>query len=172
MAARRLAGAKPSLRAAVRAVIRRITWRVAGAALALGVGMNVWLTAEIALYLAPQQSLAMQSASTLLISLVMTFSLMFTTFVADEFVADGTSPIPAYGWAVVTGSASGALVQWSIHYALGIPIDLYTPIFAVSRISGWTAHVLEQYANNRLIRPRADYTGPSYPQRFTPLEQR
>ena len=60
----------------------------------------------------------------------------------------------------------------STYYALGIPIDLYTPIFAVSRISGWSAHVLEQYANNRLIRPRADYTGPSYPQRFTPLEQR
>jgi citrate synthase len=58
------------------------------------------------------------------------------------------------------------------YYALGIPIDLYTPIFAVSRISGWSAHVLEQYANNRLIRPRADYTGPAYPQRFIPLEQR
>jgi len=60
----------------------------------------------------------------------------------------------------------------STYYALGIPIDLYTPIFAVSRISGWSAHILEQYANNRLIRPRADYTGPSYPQRFIPLEQR
>ena len=60
----------------------------------------------------------------------------------------------------------------STYYTLGIPIDLYTPIFAVSRISGWTAHILEQYANNRLIRPRADYTGPSYPQRFVPLEQR
>jgi citrate synthase len=60
----------------------------------------------------------------------------------------------------------------STYYTLGIPIDLYTPIFAVSRMSGWTAHILEQYANNRLIRPRADYTGPSYPQRFVPLEQR
>jgi citrate synthase len=60
----------------------------------------------------------------------------------------------------------------SVYYALGIPIDLYTPIFAVSRMSGWTAHVLEQYANNRLIRPRADYIGPAYPQRFVPLEQR
>jgi citrate synthase len=60
----------------------------------------------------------------------------------------------------------------STYYALGIPIDLYTPVFAVSRMSGWTAHVLEQYANNRLIRPRADYTGPAYPQRFVPLEQR
>jgi citrate synthase len=60
----------------------------------------------------------------------------------------------------------------SMYYTLGIPIDLYTPIFAVSRMSGWTAHVLEQYANNRLIRPRADYTGPEYPQRVVPLEQR
>ena len=60
----------------------------------------------------------------------------------------------------------------SMFYALGIPIDLYTPIFAVSRISGWTAHVLEQYANNRLIRPRTDYIGPAYPQQFLPLDQR
>ncbi len=47
----------------------------------------------------------------------------------------------------------------STYYSLGIPIDLFTPIFAVSRMSGWTAHVLEQYHNNRLIRPRAEYTG-------------
>jgi citrate synthase len=60
----------------------------------------------------------------------------------------------------------------SAYYTMGIAIDLYTPIFAVSRISGWTAHALEQYANNRLIRPRADYTGPSYPQTWLPLEQR
>jgi citrate synthase len=60
----------------------------------------------------------------------------------------------------------------STYYTLGIPIDLYTPIFAVSRMSGWTAHILEQYANNRLIRPRADYTGPEYPQRVVPLDQR
>jgi citrate synthase len=60
----------------------------------------------------------------------------------------------------------------STYYTMGIAIDLYTPIFAVSRISGWTAHILEQYANNRLIRPRADYTGPSYPQTWVPLEQR
>ena len=47
----------------------------------------------------------------------------------------------------------------STYYSLGIPIDLFTSVFAVSRMSGWTAHVLEQYRNNRLIRPRADYTG-------------
>src|SRR5438876_8756332 len=60
----------------------------------------------------------------------------------------------------------------STYYALGIPVDLFTPIFAVSRISGWTAHVLEQYANNRLIRPRAEYIGPEYPQRYVPIENR
>ena len=60
----------------------------------------------------------------------------------------------------------------SMFYSLGIPVDLYTPIFAVSRISGWTAHVLEQYANNRLIRPRTDYIGPKYPQPVLPIEQR
>jgi len=47
----------------------------------------------------------------------------------------------------------------STYYSLGIPVDIYTPIFAVSRMSGWTAHVLEQYHNNRLIRPRAEYKG-------------
>jgi citrate synthase len=60
----------------------------------------------------------------------------------------------------------------STYYTLGIPIDLFTPIFAVSRISGWTAHCLEQYANNRLIRPRTDYIGPPYPQPVLPIEQR
>ncbi|HET7696409.1 MAG TPA: citrate synthase [Vicinamibacterales bacterium] len=60
----------------------------------------------------------------------------------------------------------------STYYTLGIPIDLFTPIFAVSRVSGWTAHCLEQYKNNRLIRPRTDYIGPAYPQTFLALDQR
>ena len=60
----------------------------------------------------------------------------------------------------------------STYHVLGIAIDLFTPIFAVSRISGWTAHVLEQYANNRLIRPRAEYIGPEYPQRYVAVEAR
>lgn len=49
----------------------------------------------------------------------------------------------------------------STYHAMGIPTDLYTPIFACSRTAGWTAHILEQYANNRLIRPRAKYVGPA-----------
>lgn len=59
----------------------------------------------------------------------------------------------------------------SVYYMLGLPIDLYTPIFAISRVSGWTAHILEQYSNNRLIRPRAEYTGPQK-MTYVPVEQR
>jgi citrate synthase len=59
----------------------------------------------------------------------------------------------------------------SVYYTMGIPIQLFTPIFAVSRISGWTAHILEQWENNRLIRPRAEYTGPlRLP--YVPIDQR
>jgi citrate synthase len=60
----------------------------------------------------------------------------------------------------------------STYHVLGIDVDLFTPIFAVSRISGWTAHVIEQLDDNRLIRPRADYIGPAYPQHWTPVSQR
>jgi citrate synthase len=60
----------------------------------------------------------------------------------------------------------------SAYYSLGIPIDLYTPIFAVSRMSGWTAHVLEQYRNNRLIRPRAEYRGNPDGQTWIPVGER
>ena len=60
----------------------------------------------------------------------------------------------------------------STYQTLGIDVDLFTPVFAVSRISGWTAHVIEQLDDNRLIRPRADYIGPAYPQRYVPMEQR
>jgi citrate synthase len=60
----------------------------------------------------------------------------------------------------------------STYHTLGIEIDLFTPIFAVSRISGWTAHVMEQLADNRLIRPRAEYVGPAYPQHYVPMDRR
>jgi citrate synthase len=60
----------------------------------------------------------------------------------------------------------------STYYAAGMPIDLFTPFFAISRMSGWTAHILEQYSNNRLIRPRADYDGPAPELKWVPLSQR
>jgi citrate synthase len=60
----------------------------------------------------------------------------------------------------------------STYHTLGIDVDLFTPIFAISRVSGWTAHVIEQLDDNRLIRPRADYVGPVYPQKYAPIDKR
>ena len=57
------------------------------------------------------------------------------------------------------------------YYQMGIPIDLYTPIFAMSRVGGWVAHIREQYADNRIMRPRARYVGPE-DREFSPLDQR
>jgi len=59
----------------------------------------------------------------------------------------------------------------TVYYSLGIPTDLFTPIFAIARTSGWTAHVLEQLADNRLIRPQSVYTG-SVGLTVVPIEQR
>jgi len=59
----------------------------------------------------------------------------------------------------------------STYFLMGIPLDLYTPIFAVSRISGWTGHILEQYGNNKLIRPRAEYIG-KRDQKYVPINER
>ena len=59
----------------------------------------------------------------------------------------------------------------SVYHSLGVDHDLMTPIFAVSRTSGWLAHILEQYDNNRLIRPRAEYVGPGM-QSYVPIEER
>ncbi|WP_181349815.1 citrate synthase [Thalassobacillus sp. CUG 92003] len=59
----------------------------------------------------------------------------------------------------------------SVYHSLGIDHDIFTPIFAVSRVSGWLAHILEQYDDNRLIRPRAEYVGPKN-QSYTPIDER
>lgn len=60
----------------------------------------------------------------------------------------------------------------STYHTLGIEVDLFTPIFAMSRMSGWTAHVIEQLDDNRLIRPRAEYLGPVYPQKYVTVDKR
>ena len=60
----------------------------------------------------------------------------------------------------------------STYHLLGIDEDLFTPVFAISRISGWAAHVIEQLDDNRLIRPRAEYLGPDYPNHYVPMEKR
>ena len=59
----------------------------------------------------------------------------------------------------------------SVYYCLGIPVDLFTPVFAASRVAGWTAHVREQYADNRIIRPESEYIGPRG-RKWQPIEER
>lgn len=60
----------------------------------------------------------------------------------------------------------------TVYYSLGIPTDLFTPIFAISRMSGWTAHVLEQWKDNRLFRPLSEYNGKPYGQKVLPIDER
>jgi citrate synthase len=60
----------------------------------------------------------------------------------------------------------------TVYYSLGIPTDLFTPIFAISRTAGWTAHVLEQLADNRLFRPQSEYTGTSEGLKVVPIAER
>jgi citrate synthase len=60
----------------------------------------------------------------------------------------------------------------TVYYSLGIPTDMFTPIFAIARASGWTAHVLEQLADNRLYRPLSEYVGPAVGKKFVPIEER
>ncbi|HKU24460.1 MAG TPA: citrate/2-methylcitrate synthase, partial [Candidatus Sulfotelmatobacter sp.] len=55
---------------------------------------------------------------------------------------------------------------------MGFDTATFTPIFAAARVTGWTAHVIEQLDDNRLIRPRAEYIGPQYPNRYVPMDQR
>jgi citrate synthase len=59
----------------------------------------------------------------------------------------------------------------SAYYTMGIPVELFTPVFAMARVTGWSAHVMEQHRNNRIIRPTDDYTGP-FGLKVTPIEQR
>ncbi len=59
----------------------------------------------------------------------------------------------------------------SVYYAMGIPLDIFTPIFAVSRVTGWIAHILEQYSKNRIYRPRGQWDG-KVNQTYTPIESR
>jgi len=60
----------------------------------------------------------------------------------------------------------------TVYYSLGIPIDLFTPVFAIARTAGWTGHVMEQLADNRLYRPLSEYTGPAIGKKFVPVEKR
>ena len=98
--------------------------------------------------------------------------------ISEDFSQDGGEP----NWYAITETAERTvfeekglfpnvdLYSASVYRYLGIPTDLFTPVFAASRVAGWSAHVLEQYADNRIIRPSAEYVGP--PRREFPARER
>ena len=89
---------------------------------------------------------------------------------ARKFTADAITPNAAE-WDEKHIFPNVDLYSGAAYWAMGIPTDQFTPIFAMSRIAGWTAHVLEQHGNNRLIRPRSDYTG-QLDLKYVPLSER
>ena len=87
-----------------------------------------------------------------------------------------SSTQPAWDAAQRIAAAKGLIPNVDFYsaplfYSLGIPVDLFTPVIAAGRIAGWSANIIEQHDDNRLIRPRADYVGPSR-RPWVPIDRR
>jgi len=106
---------------AVERAIARITWRVAAATLAIALALETWSMLEWMLQSGPKLSWSANYISTTIVNIVIAFSMLATTFIADEFVAGGARRLPAYAAAVAAGSALGMLVQWQLHFWLNVP---------------------------------------------------
>ncbi|MCA1779244.1 MAG: 2-methylcitrate synthase, partial [Xanthomonadaceae bacterium] len=91
--------------------------------------------------------------------------------VSDEVLFPVSEEVEKILWDEKRLFANADFYHASAYHFMGIPTGLFTPIFVMSRVTGWCAHVMEQRANNRIIRPGADYTGPD-PREVTPIEQR
>ena len=89
----------------------------------------------------------------------------------DTTLYDISEAIETVMWDEKKLFANADFFAASVYHFMGIPTYLFTPIFVCSRITGWAAHVMEQRADNKLIRPAADYIGPGL-QEWTPIEQR
>src|SRR5437899_3268416 len=113
----------------VRDAIRRVTWRVVGATLAIAVALDAWSVMDLNIA-APSRPTPPAEAylSAAIINLLIAFSMMFTTFVADEQVAKGAKRLPTYVWAVVIGSAIGSLLQWLVHQGLDLHGHFFGPV--------------------------------------------
>jgi len=99
------------------------------------------------------------------------FSKQLSEEVGDDRLYAVSEAIEKVMWEEKKLFANADFYTASAYHFLGIPTPLFTPIFVCSRVTGWAAHVIEQRANNRLIRPGADYIGPSL-QSWVPIEQR
>jgi signal transduction histidine kinase len=103
------------LRGTLRGAVEHVTWRVVGATLAIAVALEAWFVIEVAFESGPKLPMAEAYLSVTVINLLMAFSIMFTTLVADEQVARGAKRLTAYAWGVVVGSAIAAFAQWEVH---------------------------------------------------------
>jgi len=154
----------------VRDAIRRVTWRVVGATLAIAVALDAWSVMDLNIA-APSRPTPPAEAylSAAIINMLVAFSMMFTTFVADEQVAKGTKRLPTYVWAVVIGSAIGALLQrlvlqWlDLHgYLFSGPIShevAVMPVYVFFESLIWGSIIVFIYVSRRnALRARANIT--------------
>jgi Histidine kinase len=166
-ASRRLTSGVPILKC-VRAAIGRVTWRVVGATLAIAIALDAWSVMDLTIS-GPSRPMppAESYLSAAIINLLVAFSMMFTTFVADGVVANGAKRLPTYVWAVVIGSAIGALLQGLVHQWLDLhgrffipdPVSneaVVMPLYVFFEYLIWGSIIVFIYVNRRnALRARA-----------------
>lgn len=154
------ASAATGLRDALRGAIKRVTWRVVGATLAIAVALQAWTVMDVIFASDPKPPVAIAYSSATIVNLLMVFSIMFSTLIADERVARGAKRLPAYAWAVVIGSAVGASAQWEGHEWLqlrtgydvpGIADELIVmhPVVVFLEYLTWGSIIVFIYINGR-----------------------
>jgi signal transduction histidine kinase len=166
-ASRRLTSGAPIFKS-VRDAIGRVTWRVVGATLAIAVALDAWSLMDLN-FAGPSRPMltAEDYLSAAIINLLVAFSMMFTTFVADEVAANGAKRLPTYVWAVVIGSAIGALLQGLVHQWLDLhgrffgsnPVSneaVVMPLYVFFEYLIWGSIIVFIYVNRRnALRARA-----------------
>ncbi len=137
------------LRDALRGAVKHITWRAVGIALAIAIALEAWSVMDVVFGSAPKTpaEAAQNYMSATIMNLVMAFCIMFATLVADERVARGAKRLPAYAWAVVIGSAIGALAQSQTHQWLQVRAQYTHPAGAFFEYLIWGSIIVFIYAN-------------------------
>jgi len=144
----------------LQAAVAHVTWRVVAATLAIAIALQAWFLMDVVFERGPRLPPAEAYLSATIINLLMTFSIMFTTLVADERVARGARRLPTYAWSVVVGSAIAALAQWEVHEWLhlrthldvpGVPREVVVmqPAFMFLEYLIWGSIIVFIYVNRR-----------------------
>jgi Histidine kinase len=152
------ASAASSRRGTLRVALDHLTWRAVAVTLAIAVALEAWSVVEVSLETSPKLPAAEGYLSVTIINVLMAFSIMLTTLVADEHVARGAKRLTAYAWSVVVGSAVAALAQWQLHQWLylhtrsdlpGSPHDMVVmqPAFVFFEYLIWGSIIVFIYVN-------------------------